>query len=247
MDNKSFVLNFLTQDTFIQVNEKVLKALKGDCTSAIMLSKLISFYRVSAYRGTLEDDWFLVNVTYLYESIGINEYNQRRALQFMQDLGIIDIKFKNYPKQRFVKIDFDKVFNAIDVEVKSTKKVSKIEFYNTLNEGINTLTHKEALNCKGNIKQSLFDFMYAWSTLYTKKTDKKWTWDSKSFGIINHYWREVYTHKAFDFSNLIYYFDKDNDYNLYFFINTNKALSDKHPEDRVNMSSFLTTMGESNE
>lgn len=225
MDSKSFVINFLTQDTFIQVNEKLLKVLKGDCTAAVMLSKLISFYRVGAYRKTLEDDWFLVNREYLENTLGLNEYNQRRAISYLETVNLLSVKYKGYPKQRFVKLDFDRIYKVIDDEVSIPVKArkDKATFYTDLNKSM-AMPYIEAAGYRGNINTNLYNFMYAWSNYYSMRKKEKFVWTSEEFGKWNYYWIRKYNRKPFDYASLLEYMQgkEKADISLFEFIKSDK-------------------------
>jgi len=208
--NTNILLYTLAHDSFIQVNKRMLKILKGDAYAAIILHFLIGQYRYYKETNQIKDGWFFQKQEDIKSICMISEYIQRRVLKYLKSLDFIDVKIKESPPKRFIRINFDNIADTLALEKLPQPHAllpnPKIAFYKNLNEAvyINIEEFKKALH---NISSDIGEFLFAWSRLYRHFFSKNWKWDSRQYGIINQYWRAVYKNKKpFDYGSLIKYF-----------------------------------------
>lgn len=207
MTDKEVVLTFLSQNSFILVNEAILRALEGDCRAAVMLQKLVSMHQYFEERGAIKEfGWFFQGIKTIEEKTRISEYNQRQAFNDLEEMGLIEQQLRDSPPRRYFKLDFSAIRRLVELEVnrivyprKSSK--TKDEFYRIINEtGYDSL---EAFSSAcGNIQEDMIHFMYAWGKSYKKATLENWNWNTRIFGIWRTYWRANYLVKPFDYNSL---------------------------------------------
>lgn len=202
MNSESFVSSFLNQDRFITVNEFLIKALDGDCTTAVLLSRLISLYRYYRDNDKLIDGWFFQTVKDLEERLAINDYHQRKSILKLEEKGIVSTKVVGVPPIRYFKLSFDKIEKLVTKELPSTKPKKKTSdksgFYSALNDnddwfGIDSV--------RGNINRSLAEFMFAMK----KGLGHRFSgWNPENYGILSRYMEKAYIipRRPFDYRRL---------------------------------------------
>lgn len=250
MNSREVVLATLG-DRFIQVHEYLLRALKGDGTTAIILSKLVSFYEHNERKGTLEDGWCPFNAQYIETTLGINEYHQRKSIELLAEKGLIKTEFKGYPKRRFVLLNFHGIADFLSsgtVRVVDSKpNPDKTSFYKALNEGMANPFPK-ALGVSGNIDRSLFSGMYVFSKVFFYLTGELFEWTPRLFGVFKNYWRGCYLEKDYDFSRFKD-FEKEaekkpEDPTIQDWINFDRMQSDKHHTETQSIEEYLDNKGD---
>jgi hypothetical protein len=224
-NSESLLLNFLSHDSFIQINKRLLQVLKGDVYSAVMLSELVSLYNYYKKRGDLkEGGWFFQTIIDVEENLCISDHIQRRALKYLEEIGFIKTKRMGSQPRRHFWLNFEYMEKAL-INNETLKKIPKMpnekkEFYKKLNEAAYS-SIPEFYVALHNIKADIGEFMLAWSWLYRKFMAKEWKWDSREYGRISNYWKAVYRNrKPFDYNTLLSYFlSYTTDVSLYDFIN----------------------------
>jgi hypothetical protein len=239
------ILTFLSNDSFIQVNKKLLQTLKGDVHAAIILGELISLYRYFKEKGRLiREEWFYNTISDMEASLCISEHIQRRVIKYLESIRFLSTKKIGSPPQRYFHINFDYIADTLlyDTPIKTfpVPSDSKKEFYRNLNESVYR-SIPEFYLALNNIKKDIGEFLFAWSRVYKHFIFEEWKWNSQEFGKINNYWKEVYRNRRpFNFNTLISYFlsypDKPN---LYGFINF-----DREKYDQLQYTPLIEVMAE---
>jgi hypothetical protein len=255
MDSRDLVLATLGSN-FVQVHEYTLRGLQGDATTAIVLSKLIAFYEYNAKTGRLNNGWFPFNAVYIEQTLGINEYHQRKSLDVLCSKGLIEVDFQGFPKRRFININFYNLQlllegNSLNGKPKTKSTPDKTAFYAELNTAMATPV-SDAVKCMGNIPADLFMFMYAWSKTYTILVGEgEWNWTPKQYGILKNYWKPCYTDKRYDYSKLWDFIAimrsehklTKEDFTLQKWIDVNRSLADKSHVHQKTVQQFLNAEG----
>lgn len=211
MTDESFVIECLSQEGFVMVNERLLRSLQGNLYAAFLLEKLISKYQYYRKTNMIDDQgWFFQKVKDIENASMINDYKQRTAFDFLKDLGLINTRYDGKPPLRYFRINFSNIKNLIDMKendfIYPSFSKEKEEFYRNLNEKAYTDVYQFREAC-GNIPTDISDFMFAWSLLWNTILVSKYLWSSKGFGILNNYWKLVYRgKKSFDYNSLWDYF-----------------------------------------
>jgi hypothetical protein len=217
MNFKEAVLNTYGAKSFVTVKTSLIRALHGDGTTAILLSRLLNKYEHLEERGDLQyGDMFFMTVQSIEEELGMNAYHQRTSLGILKELGLINIEYHQMPQKRFIKIYFDKVWELTSHYEKTLQKTvvaNKADFYEAIN---NADTVEDMFKAKSNIPPYLIEIIYAYSQVYRKKTHSRFIWDSKQYGILKRFWSAKLAggKKQFDFIHLKEFYEKEQDTGL---------------------------------
>ena len=106
------ILQFIATRNFIVVNKELMHALGLE--EAILLGELCSEYDFWEKQGRLEDGFFYSTVENIEENTTLSDYQQRKYLNKLCDLGIIEIKIKGMPAKRFIRIREEEVFKIFE-------------------------------------------------------------------------------------------------------------------------------------
>lgn len=156
------ILQLLASRNFITVNKTLIQTLGIE--EAIMLGELASEYDYWENNDKLEEGWFFSTVENVEENTTLTKYKQKKALDNLQKIGVLEVQRKGIPAKRYIKINEKKVFEILSnkksknltsgsqeillLEVKefdrnnnienkniNNKNISKKEIYKERNEG----------------------------------------------------------------------------------------------------------------
>lgn len=109
------ILQLLASRNFITVNKTLIQTLGIE--EAIMLGELASEYDYWKNNGELEEGWFFSTVENVEENTTLTKYKQKKALDNLQKIGVLEVQRKGIPAKRYIKINEERVF-----EILSSKK-----------------------------------------------------------------------------------------------------------------------------
>ena len=109
------ILQLLASRNFITVNKTLIQTLGIE--EAIMLGELASEYDYWKSNGELEEGWFFSTVENVEENTTLTKYKQKKALDNLQKIGVLEVQRKGIPAKRYIKINEERVF-----EILSNKK-----------------------------------------------------------------------------------------------------------------------------
>ena len=189
MNSENYVTSLLDQSSFVVVNEKLIKILKGDCTTAVLLSRLISLHKFYKDTGHA-DEFFYQKVKDIEDKLGINDYFQRKSFDILKELGFINMKLEGSPPLRKFSINFITIHRVIANEFLSDKpkkpSMKASEFYKQINEN-NDPT--KVLSVSGNISHKLSIFLFVFKTALNNVFSG---WNPENYGRISTYLNRVY-------------------------------------------------------
>lgn len=105
-------LQFLSGGNYIAVNRTVIRAI--GLHEAVIIGELASEAMQWAKDGKLEDGWFYSKCEKLEYKTGLSAHLQRDALKVLEELGVIEVKYKGMPRKRFVRISFVALLNVVN-------------------------------------------------------------------------------------------------------------------------------------
>jgi hypothetical protein len=217
-EGRSFVLSELGQESYLMVRPSLCKALGGDCTTAIILTKLVSMYQYFSGRNELEDGEFFVKVSDIEDQFGINAYGQRKSLGILESLGCLTQAKKGEAQLRWVLLNFNKISPLLRSASKGSVKKEKVaqtkeEFYQKLNQAE---TVKDFAVAKDNIPSYLGEGLLAFSSLYKAKKGESFVWNPKSYGIFRRFFtvKTTFGQKPFDYEIVEKYLNVSKEPNL---------------------------------
>ena len=98
---------------FVVVNKTLIKLLGLE--EAVILGELASEYDYWESNGQLDDEgYFFSTVENVEENTSLTKYRQKKALDTLQKLGIVDVKRKGLPAKRYIKIYEEALLNLLD-------------------------------------------------------------------------------------------------------------------------------------
>lgn len=127
---KRMAVSLLAGNNFIVVNKTMLKAFGVD--EAIMLGELSGEYDYWATRGGLDDEgYFYSTVENVKGNTTLSKHKQKKALDALKNLGVVDVKRKGIPAKRYVKIFKDKIIEILAKKDAETSGSSRRESTST--------------------------------------------------------------------------------------------------------------------
>lgn len=105
-------LQFLDSGNYIAVNRSLIRAI--GLHEAVIVGELASEAMQWAKEGRLNEGWFYITTEKLEYKTSLSAHLQRKALNNLSDLGIIQIAYKGIPKKRFVRIDFQRLMTLVN-------------------------------------------------------------------------------------------------------------------------------------
>jgi len=105
-------LKLLASNNFITVNKTLMLSLGID--EAIMIGELASEYDYWETKEQLDEDGFFYStVEKVEENTTLTKYKQKKALDKLQKLGIVEVQRKGLPAKRYVKIHEEKLLQIL--------------------------------------------------------------------------------------------------------------------------------------
>lgn len=119
------VIHLLTSNGFITVNKHLARTLGLD--EAVIFGELCSKYDYREARGELDENgYFFCTVEDLEENTSLNDHKQRKAINSLVKIGLIEQVTKGLPRKRFFKINENAVLKIFDIQsLKNLRTVSE--------------------------------------------------------------------------------------------------------------------------
>lgn len=126
------ILRLIANDNFIVVNKSLIHLFGLEET--LILGELVSEYEYWRNQGKLEDGWFYSTVENIEKNTSLSKHKQKKALENLQQAGVICYQRKGMPAKRYIKINEDvlegvllgkKVKNLTSSSQKVSNKKSK--------------------------------------------------------------------------------------------------------------------------
>lgn len=107
------VLKLIASNGFITVNKAVIN--KVGLHEAIMLGELCSKYQYWTERNELtKDGFFFCTKENFEEETTLNRYHQDKAINRLEELGIIETKISGLPAKKYFKINEQALLELFD-------------------------------------------------------------------------------------------------------------------------------------
>lgn len=113
MVNTVEVWELLAHDNYCVFNKCIARALKN-LHAAVLLGELVNEYKYFKSNNLLDEEgMFFSTVENIEQNISLNDYEQRKALQVLKDVGIVETKQKGLPARRFIKLNSSSILKLI--------------------------------------------------------------------------------------------------------------------------------------
>lgn len=196
-DAKESVLSTLASDAFVAVNKKILRALEGNASDALLLAELIAHYRyvISSEDKASTDNLFEavpVSLKRIEKTLGMSPYRQKMSIDRLQSKNLLYAYLRGMPARRYVVIDFNAIQLLLEQEDAKNKKDldSRASFYAELNHGLFSFMNNSFQGKPsgfGNIKYPLSDAMLLISySLKEVNTQRIPEWTPQAVGVLKH-------------------------------------------------------------
>jgi hypothetical protein len=116
------VVDFLASDNYIIVNKDLIK--KIGLNEAIMVGELASEFKSWKYKGKLNDEYFYSTVDNIENNTTFSDYQQRKILDNLKVLDILDIQLRGVPAKRYIKINQEVVMKLLDIQFLKNSRTS---------------------------------------------------------------------------------------------------------------------------
>lgn len=203
------ILQLISTRNYISVNKELIKILGLEET--ILLGELASEYDYWEKQDKLEEGYFFSTVENIEENTTLSAHKQRKGLEKLKELGLIDIKIKGMPAKRYIKIYEEQVVKYLNIKLlknltTSCEKIEQLDvknfngnnniYNNNINNNINSTRFKKptidevkeyCIERKNNIDAERFiDYYEANGWKVGKNSMKNWkatvrTWEKNNF------------------------------------------------------------------
>lgn len=115
---------FLSKDNFITINKTVAK--KIGITGTALLSELCYRRQYLERSGKLsEDGYFYATIHSIQEELPLSEYEQKKILDNLEELGVVTVERRGIPAKRYIYIHEDALINLLSTAQSPSEQVSK--------------------------------------------------------------------------------------------------------------------------
>lgn len=241
IDNRSLVIGVLATDAFTVVNKRVLRYFAGDGTLAIILCELISIYKYMISHHSVDElDSFPLPVAFLYKTMNLSEFKQKRVLRELQAKGLVTVTKVGMPASRRVALNFDAIARILDEEAEKEyrQKEKSKAFYNELNATCNTqnFSRKNFHAKLDNIKEPLAGCMFLAVQHFREKTKSIVAWSPSTLGAIKSIAMYYNKEEAFDYGRFVDLLKAVpvQDFHIYVseLFNAHKSIPERSPDTR---------------
>lgn len=101
------LLQFIASRNYIIVNKDIIKTIGLE--EAIILGELTSEYDYWDKQNKLEDGFFYSSVKNIEDNTTLSEHKQRKAINKLKQLGILEIQLRGLPAKRCFRLDKEKI------------------------------------------------------------------------------------------------------------------------------------------
>ena len=243
--NSDEILTNLSSSAYTLINDRMLRGLGGNAYAAVILAKLMSFYKYYYDAKLLTSDgYFFQTIDDLERLCGISENYQRSAIRFLESNGFLSVRIAGSPPKRFFKLHTDTIIAIMENPptkklykglTKEEKKIEQKAFYNELNPAL-VFSWKLTKERGGNIPHKLLWFMFVWQDYMKHKGG--FEWNTVLYGELRNYWRVQYGVKEFDYKILHDFMETDEPKTIYNFISYDRRTPERPPSERLYYYNF---------
>lgn len=143
------IISILASDAYLTVNKELAKEVGLE--AAALFGELASEYMYWQQQGKIDEEgYFFSTVENVERATTLSDYQQRKALKKLSELGLVNSKRKGQPAKRYICINSELVlkffenknFNNLKTESEKTKELD-FKFFETNNNKIIKTREKE--------------------------------------------------------------------------------------------------------
>lgn len=149
------ILNLLANDNYIIVNKDLIR--KIGLNEAVLIGELASEYKSWRKKEKLVDDMFYSTIENIEENTGLNEYHQRKIINNLIKLDLIECKVKGMPATRYIKLKQENIAKILNLQFFNNLSSSSLKFKELVPENLKGNNNKNNNNKKEIYKESYFN------------------------------------------------------------------------------------------
>jgi len=193
-------------ESFIMVNKKVLRLMKGNADAAVVLIELVNIHKmVSAKMNVDEFGYFRIPYNWIKKVLGMSPGKQKTILKFLEREDLLTSILKGYPSTRHISLNFFNIKTLLEMDETTEEDVRRQEFYDSLNNFLKSSSQREIIKHNrafGNMKESLRGSI-KYISIYTKnKYFVHFDWKSSDVGKLRDYINKRSFGKPYDYAFL---------------------------------------------
>lgn len=124
------ILQLIANRNYITLNKDLIKLVGLE--EAILLGELASEYDYWEKQDALEDGYFYTTIENVQNNTTLSDYQQRRILKKLQEVGLVDVKVRGIPAKRYIKINEEQVIELFDSQllknlISSSQKIKELD------------------------------------------------------------------------------------------------------------------------
>ena len=150
------IIRLLASKNYITVNKDLIK--KIGLKEAVLLGELASEYSYWEIQDKLEDGYFYSTVDNIEENTTLSEYEQRKVMNKLKDMGIIEIKVKGLPAKRYIRIIEEQLLEILSINTLKNSVSSSLKTQELLPEKLkgnnNNINKNKEIRINNNIYMS---------------------------------------------------------------------------------------------
>lgn len=137
------ILQLIASDGFITVNKELIKLVGLE--EAIIFGELASEWDYWQKRNEVHDGWFFSTIENIEDKTTLSEHKQRRAINKLKALNLIDVMIKGLPAKRYIKINTEAVKDLL-LNPLRTSSVNSQELEHEILQGNNNINNNNISN-----------------------------------------------------------------------------------------------------
>lgn len=101
------ITDLLSSSNFLTVNKSLIKLF--GLKEAVLLGELCAEYNYWEEQDKLENGWFYSTVENIEQNTGLSTHEQRQALKYFEEIGLISIEKRGMPAKRYIYMDISQL------------------------------------------------------------------------------------------------------------------------------------------
>ena len=151
------IIDFLANDNYIIVNKDLIR--KIGLNEAVLIGELASEYKSWRKKEKLVDDMFYSTIDNIEENTGLNEYHQRKIINNLIKLDLIECKVKGMPATRYIKLKQENIAKMLNLQFFNNLSSSSLKFKELVPENLKGNNNKNNNKNNNIIIDTIYDYL----------------------------------------------------------------------------------------
>lgn len=151
------IIDFLANDNYIIVNKDLIR--KIGLNEAVLIGELASEYKSWRKKEKLVDDMFYSTIENIEENTGLNEYHQRKIINNLIKLDLIECKVKGMPATRYIKLKQENIAKMLNLQFFNNLSSSSLKFKELVPENLKGNNNKNNNKNNNIIIDTIYDYL----------------------------------------------------------------------------------------